>query len=56
METSVHPYAYVESADAAGGRAGAGEGIGLGPVLIVLSPFALAAWVAIGLGMYRILA
>jgi hypothetical protein len=56
VESSAHSYAYVESADATDGPAGAREGIGLGAVLVILSPFALAAWVAIGLGVYRVVA
>ena len=32
-----------------------GEGIGLGALLVMLTPFALAAWSAIGLAVYRVL-
>jgi hypothetical protein len=32
-----------------------GEGIGLGALLVVLMPVALAAWFAIGLMAYRVL-
>jgi hypothetical protein len=51
---SYAPMAYVESAEATDGPWDAREGIGLGPLLVLLSPFALAAWVAIGLGVYRV--
>jgi hypothetical protein len=40
----------VEASDASE----AGEGSGLGALLILLSPFALAAWFAIGLAVYRV--
>jgi hypothetical protein len=59
MEPSAQSYAstaYVESAKAGDGSSDASEGIGLGPLLIILSPFAVAAWVAIGLGVYRVVA
>jgi hypothetical protein len=58
MEPSAQSYAptaYVESVEEAGRPADAREGIGLGALLIILSPFAVAAWVAIGLGVYRVL-
>jgi hypothetical protein len=51
---SYAPMAYVESAEATDGPWDARDGIGLGPLLIILSPFALAAWIAIGLGVYRV--
>lgn len=47
------PMAYVESAEANDRHSRADEGDGLGAVVIVLTPFALAAWVAIGLVVYR---
>jgi hypothetical protein len=45
--------AYVESAEASEGSWEAGEGSGLGALLITLTPFALAAWFAIGLAVHR---
>jgi hypothetical protein len=45
--------AYVESAEASEGSSEAGEGNGLGALLMTLTPFALAAWFAIGLAVYR---
>jgi hypothetical protein len=57
MEPSAQSYAstaYVESTEGSDGSSGVGEGIGLGPLLVILSPFALVAWVAIGLGVYRV--
>jgi hypothetical protein len=57
MEPSAQSYAptaYVESVEEADRSADAREGIGLGALLIILSPFAVVAWVAIGLGVYRI--
>jgi hypothetical protein len=46
--------AYVEPAEAGEGPSEAGEGSGLGALLIMLTPFALAAWFAIGLAVYRV--
>ena len=57
MEPSAQSYAptaYVESVEEADRPADVREGIGLGALLIILSPFAVAAWVAIGLGVYRV--
>jgi|Tabmets5t2r1_1033131.scaffolds.fasta_scaffold100978_1 hypothetical protein len=57
MEPSAQSYAstaYVESAEGSDGSSGVREGIGLGPLLVILSPFGLVAWVAIGLGVYRV--
>jgi hypothetical protein len=57
MEPSAQSYAptaYVESVEEADRPADAREGIGLGALLIILSPFGVAAWVAIGLGVYRV--
>jgi hypothetical protein len=45
--------AYVESAEASDGSE-AGGSSRLGALLILLSPFALAAWFAIGLAVYRV--
>lgn len=56
MEPSAAPYApkvYVESPEVTGGL-DVPEGIGLGTLLILLSPFALAAWFAIGSAVYRV--
>jgi hypothetical protein len=55
METSAQfreLRAHVESAEASDGWE-AGDS-GLGALLIILSPFALAAWFAIGLAVYRV--
>jgi hypothetical protein len=46
--------AYVEPAEASERPLEAGEGSGLGALLIMLTPFALAAWFAIGLVVYRV--
>jgi hypothetical protein len=57
MEPSAHscaPTAYAESPKASDGPSVAIQGPGLAPVLILLMPFALAAWVAIGLAVYRV--
>jgi hypothetical protein len=57
MEPSAHscaPMAYAESPEASHGPSVAIQGPGLAPVLILLMPFALAAWVAIGLAVYRV--
>lgn len=51
---SYAPTAYVESTEAAGGPLDAREGIGLGALLILLSPLAIAAWFAIGSAVYRV--
>jgi hypothetical protein len=44
--------AYVESAEARESHAGR-EGIGLGALLVLLTPVGLAAWLAIGVAVYR---
>ena len=51
MEPSAQSYASTayESAEGSDGSSGVREGAGLGPLLVILSPFALVAWVAIGL-------
>jgi hypothetical protein len=57
MEPSVAPYApkvYVESPEVTGGHLNVPEGIGLGTLLVLLSPLALAAWFAIGSAVYRV--
>lgn len=59
METSARSRsrelpAYVESADPKEGPSEAGEGSGLGALLILLTPFALTAWLAIGLAVHRV--
>jgi hypothetical protein len=46
--------AYVQPAEANDGLSEAGVSTGLGALLVVASPFALAAWVAIGLAVYRL--
>jgi hypothetical protein len=46
--------ASAEPAEARDGTADAGESSGLGGLLIILSPFALAAWLAIGSAVYRV--
>ena len=53
LATSRELPAYVEPAEASEGPLEAGEGSGLGALLIMLTPFALAAWFAIGLAVYR---
>lgn len=45
---------FADSTDASGGRSEPGEGIGLGALLIVLTPFGLAAWFALGLAAFRV--
>ena len=45
--------AYDESDQASEDPAEVGEGSGLALLLIILTPFALAAWFAIGLAVYR---
>jgi hypothetical protein len=45
--------AYLESAEASAGLPETGEGNRLAALLVMLVPFALAAWFAIGLGIYR---
>ena len=45
--------AHVDSVEASDGL-DAAEGSGLGALLILLSPFALAAWFAIGSAVYRV--
>jgi hypothetical protein len=57
METSAQSrelWAHVESAEASDGWEADGSSR-LGALLIILSPFALAAWAAIGSAVYRIL-
>ena len=58
MEPSAYfraPTACAESAEASDGSSVvAREGPGLGPVLIILMPCALAAWVAIGVAVYGV--
>jgi hypothetical protein len=57
METSAESYAhkaFVESPEATGGHVDAPEGIGLGTLLIVLTPLALAVWFAIGSAVHRV--
>jgi hypothetical protein len=46
--------AYFESAEAREGPSETGESGGLGALLIMLTPFALAAWLAIGLAVSRV--
>jgi hypothetical protein len=46
---------YVEPAEATAGSRVVGEGVGLGALLVMLMPFALAAWSAIGFAVYRVL-
>lgn len=46
--------AYAESAEAHDVPSEAGERGGLAALLVIASPFALAAWVAIGLAVYRL--
>jgi hypothetical protein len=46
--------ASAEPAETRDGTAEAGESNGLGALLVVASPFALAAWLAIGLAVYRL--
>jgi hypothetical protein len=46
--------AYIEPAEAGEAPLEAGEGSGLGALLMMLTPFALAAWFAIGLAVYRV--
>jgi hypothetical protein len=48
--------AYVESAEASDAAFEAGEGSRLGALLVLASPFALTAWVAIGVTVYRLVA
>lgn len=48
--------AYAESAEASDASSEAGEGSRLGALLVLASPFALAAWVAIGVAFYRLVA
>lgn len=45
--------AYVDPAEATDASE-ADEGGGLGALLVIASPFALAAWLAIGLAVYRL--
>lgn len=45
--------AYVDPAEATD-ASGADESSGLGALLVIASPFALAAWLAIGLAAYRL--
>ena len=45
---------YLESAEARDGPSEAGESNGLATLLIILSPFALAAWLAIASAVYRV--
>ena len=45
--------AYVGSPKARESPSEADEGTRLGALLVVLTPFALAAWFAIGLAVYR---
>lgn len=47
--------AYVDPAEANDCASEADESSGLGALLVVASPFALAAWLAIGLAVYRLL-
>jgi hypothetical protein len=44
--------AYVESAEPRESHAGR-EGIGLGALVVLLAPVGLAAWLAIGVAVYR---
>lgn len=44
--------ADAESAEA-GDRSSEAKGPGLGALLVIASPFALAAWVAIGVAVYQ---
>lgn len=46
--------AYIEPAEANDGLSEVVVSSGLGALLVIASPFALAAWVAIGLAVYRL--
>ena len=45
--------AYVESAEASDASSEAGEGSRLAALLVFASPFALGAWIAVGVAVYR---
>jgi hypothetical protein len=46
---------FFESVDARESPPEAGEGNGLGALVVMLVPFALAAWLAIGVAVYRVI-
>jgi hypothetical protein len=48
--------AYAESAEASDALSEAGESGRLAALLVLASPFALAAWVAVGAAVYRLVA
>ena len=48
--------AYAEPAGAREASSEAGEGSRLAALLVLASPFALTAWVAIGVAFYRVVA
>jgi len=54
LASSREPPAYIEPAEANDGLSEAVVSSGLGALLVIASPFALAAWVAIGLAFYRL--
>jgi hypothetical protein len=49
---SPHLKTYVESDRASDAYPQCGDGIGLGASLVMLAPFALGAWLAIGVTVY----
>jgi hypothetical protein len=54
LASSTELTTYVEPAEATERSSGVAGGIGLGALLILLTPLALAAWSAIGVAIYRV--